>query len=101
MLSHDELVAKMLATPEVKAEYDALEEEFSLFDALTQARKKAGLSQAEVATLMGTKPPAVSRIEAPDAKHSPSIRTLQRYAKAVGCKLEVRLVPTQPAKRKA
>lgn len=92
MRSHNELVAKMLADPEVRAEYDELEEEFALFDELTKARKQAGLTQADVAARMGTKPPAVSRIEAPNAKHSPSIKTLQKYAQAVGCRLEIRLV---------
>ena len=32
MLSHDKFVAKLLSDPEVKAEYDAMEDEFALFD---------------------------------------------------------------------
>jgi transcriptional regulator with XRE-family HTH domain len=48
-----------------------------------------------VAARMGTKPPAVARIEAGGGskKHSPSIATLRRYAAAVGCKLKIELVP--------
>ena len=42
---------------------------------------------------MGTTMSAVSRLERSD-KHTPSIGTLQRYAEAVGCELEARLVPT-------
>jgi hypothetical protein len=49
MLTHEELKKKMLNTPDVKAEYDALEKEFTLFDALLNARMQAGLTQAEVA----------------------------------------------------
>lgn len=45
----------MLSTPEVQAEYDALEEEFALFDELLEARLNARLTQAEVANRMGTK----------------------------------------------
>jgi transcriptional regulator with XRE-family HTH domain len=95
MLSHDEFVAKLLSDPEVKAEYDAMEDEFALFDEFLKARRNAGLTQAEVATRMGTKPPAVARIEAGGGsrKHSPSVSTLRRYAKAVGCKLKIELVP--------
>jgi transcriptional regulator with XRE-family HTH domain len=95
MLSHDKFVAKLLSDPEVKAEYDAMEDEFALFDEFLKARRNAGLTQAEVAARMGTKPPAVARIEAGGGskKHSPSVATLRRYAKAVGCKLKIELVP--------
>jgi transcriptional regulator with XRE-family HTH domain len=94
MLTHEELKKKMLSNPEVKAEYDALKEEFSFFDELLKARKNAGLTQSEVAEIMGTKTPAVARLESGggNKKHSPSIQTLQKYAKAVGCHLEIKLV---------
>ncbi len=64
------------------------------FDELLNARMNAGLTQAEVADRMGTKTPAIARLEAGggNKKHSPSISTLQKYAKAVGCHLEIRLV---------
>ena len=104
MLSHKQLVKKMLANPAVKAQYDVQNEEFSLFDALVKARAKAGLTQADVAERMGTQVPAISRLEsgARTAGHSPSIATLQRYADAVGCRLVVKLAPkkkTSPATR--
>ena len=95
MFSHDEFVDKLLSDPEVKVEYDAMEDEFALFDEFLKARRHAGLTQAEVAVRMGTKPPAVARIEAGGGskKHSPSIATLRRYAAAVGCKLKIELLP--------
>ena len=94
MLTHEEPKKKMLSNPEVKAEYDLLEEEFSLFDELLKARMNAGLTQAEVAERMGTKTPAVARLEAGggNKQHSPSIFTLRKYASAVGCHVEIRLV---------
>jgi transcriptional regulator with XRE-family HTH domain len=95
MLTHDKMIKKMLSDPEVKVEYDALEDEFAFFDEFLKARKRAGLTQEEIATRMGTKAPAVARIEAGGGskKHSPSITTLRRYADAVGCKLKIELVP--------
>ena len=95
MLKHDDMVKKMLSNPEVKAEYDALEDEFALFDEFLKARKHSGLTQAEIAARMGTKAPAVARIEAGGGskRHSPSIATLQKYAEAVGCRLQIKLVP--------
>ena len=100
MLTHKQLVKKILRNPGVKREYSAMSEEFALFDALVAARAKAGLSQAEVARRMGTKVPAISRLESGGGikKHSPSIGTLRRYAKAVGCHLEVRLKPGKQKK---
>jgi DNA-binding XRE family transcriptional regulator len=93
--SHDEMIAEWMRDPEFKAEYDALDEEFVLFDELIRARQAAGLTQQEVASRMGTKAPAVARIESGGGrkKHSPSIATLSRYAAAVGCKLKIELVP--------
>ena len=93
MLTHKEMVKKMLKSPAVKAEYDAQAAEFALLDEMLRARKRAGLTQAEVASRMGTKTPAVARLESGGGRdrHSPSIATLRRYAEAVGCRLEIRL----------
>lgn len=95
MLTHKELVKKILRRPAVKAEYDAQTEEFALLDELLCARRRSGLTQGEVAARMGTKTPAVARLEAGGGKrgHSPSLVTLRKYARAVGCRLEIRLRP--------
>jgi len=92
MLTHAELKQRALANPEVKEAYNALAEEYALVYELLQAREQAGLTQAEVAERMHTKAPAIARFEA-GGKHSPSLLTLRKYAAAVGCDLEVRLVP--------
>ena len=44
----------MMKEPEFVAEYDALAEEFVLFDETPKARKNAGLTQVDVAKKMGT-----------------------------------------------
>ena len=63
---------------------------------LLKARSRAGLTQDAVAERMGTTKSAISRLEGA-GKHAPSIATLKRYAKAVGCDLQVRLVPRKAA----
>lgn len=95
MLTHEELKTKALTNPDVQAEYEKLSEEFNYLDELLHARRRVGLTQAQVAERMGTKPPAVARLESNHAnsRHSPSIATLRKYAHAVGCKLEIHLVP--------
>ncbi len=93
-MNHNELKERALKRPSVNEAYEALEPEFTLLRDLLRARKRAGLTQAEVAKRMGTKPPAVTRLESTltSGKHSPSIATLKKYAKAVGCRLEIRLI---------
>ena len=95
MLTHKALVRKMLRRPSVKAGYDAQAEEFAFLDELLKARREAGLTQAQVAARMGTKTPAVARLEAGGGRrqHSPSVATLRKYAHAVGCRLEICLRP--------
>src|ERR1700758_5154400 len=97
MLTHKQMVKKMLKNPAVRAEYDAQAEEFALLDELLRARRRAGLTQAEVAAQMGTKTPAVARLEGGGGsrRHSPSVATLRKYAQAVGCRLEIRLQPLE------
>ncbi len=83
---------KALANAEVKAEYEKLTGEFSLLDEFLKARAAQGLTQAQVAEKIGTTQSAVARMESGSGKHSPSLATLSKYADALGCKLEVRLV---------
>jgi DNA-binding XRE family transcriptional regulator len=92
---HDEMLAGWMKDPAFKAEYDALEEEHQLLREMLRARKRAGLTQEDVADSMGTKAPAIARLEATASrgKSSPSVSTLRKYARAVGCKLEIHLKP--------
>ncbi len=84
--------ARALARPDVKKAYDELAEEFVFLDQVLKARAEAGLTQAEVAARVGTTQSAIARLESAESKHSPSIATLQRYADALGYKVEIRLV---------
>ena len=75
-----------------KAEYDALAVEYAIANEMLAARSRAGLTQEAVANRMGTSKSTVSRLES-GGKHAPSLSSIKRYAEAVGCKIEVRLVP--------
>ena len=79
--------------PAFRAEYDRLDEEFSLLDELLAARKAAGLTQEQVAERMGTKQTSIARLETGlTSGHLPSMTMLKKYARAVGKKLQIRLV---------
>jgi DNA-binding XRE family transcriptional regulator len=92
MQTHDQLVAKLMRRRGVRSEAERIErEEGALLDLLLEARREAGLTQAQVAERMGTQPPAVARLERALAtgKHTPSLATLRKVADAVGKKLVV------------
>jgi transcriptional regulator with XRE-family HTH domain len=84
--------SRALTRPAVKKAYDALAEEFAFLDEVLKARAASGLTQAQVAERVGTTQSAIARLESGTAKHSPSIATLQRYARALGYRVEVRFV---------
>jgi DNA-binding XRE family transcriptional regulator len=83
--------------PEFANSYDALEDEFNALQILLEARKQAGLTQAQVAQRMGISQPVLARIESSlgSRKHSPSLATLRNYAKACGKKLTIQFDPDE------
>lgn len=81
----------MKEDPEYRREYDALEEEFALIEALMLARAHSGLTQAQVAERMNTTQAVIARLEG--GKSKPSTRTLERYAKATGTRLKISFEP--------
>lgn len=93
---HEAFVAKASKRKGFVEAYDALALEYQLANQMLKARSRAGLTQDAVAERMGTTKSAISRLESA-AKHAPSIATLKRYANAVGCELQVRLVPQKAA----
>lgn len=86
------LKATLLADADTRAAYDALADEFGMARELVAARSRAGLTQAEVAERMGTTQSVIARLEG--GKRQPSMRTVQRYASAIGCRAVVRLEHT-------
>ena len=91
MKSLDQLKARLLDNAETRAEYDALATEFETARELIAARTLAGLTQSDVAQRMGTTQSVIARLES--GKRAPSLRTVQRFAKAVGARAVVRIEP--------
>ena len=96
--THEQLMKKFLSDSDNKAEYDKLEEEFTLLNAMLEARTKSGKTQEELAQLLGTTKSAVSRLEnfgGNGGKSSPTLKTLRKYANAVDCTLQIKLIPNK------
>ena len=80
---------QQLANPAVRQAYNAKAPEFELARELIAARMRAGLTQGDVAARMGTTQSVGARIES--GRGSPSMRTVQRFASAVGAHAVVRM----------
>ena len=89
---HETFLKKALKRKGFRKAYENLKEEYTLIREMLAARSRFGLTQETVAELMGTTKSAVSRLEGA-GKHAPSLTTLNKYAQAVGCRLEIKLVP--------
>ena len=91
---HDAFLEKALKRRGFKGAYDALEDEYLLVRELLNARSRAGLTQEDVAASMGTTKsavlPARSGVALPVGEHAEEVCT------AVGCDVEIRLVPASP-----
>ncbi len=91
-----DLHKKWLKEREYERAYDVLEKEFALASAVIDVRNRAGLTQEGLARKMGTTQPAVARLES--GRTRPSMRTLERVAKATGSRL---LIQFEPRERKS
>ena len=94
--NHKAFLAKASKRKGFADAYEALELEYAVANQMLKARARAGLTQDAVAARMGTTKSAISRLEAA-GKHAPSLATLKRYAQAVGCAIQVKLVPQKAA----
>lgn len=91
MTTFDEFLNEQMKNEEFKKEYDALEPEFAVIQAMLDARKSAGLTQKELAERTGIAQGDISRLENGNA--NPSLRTLQRLAEGMGMRLRLEFVP--------
>ena len=70
MSKYSDFLTEQLKDPALKAEYDALEPEFSVIQAMIDARKAAGLTQKQLADKTGIAQSDISKLEkAPDGKN--------------------------------
>jgi ribosome-binding protein aMBF1 (putative translation factor) len=91
----DELHAEWIKDPIYKAEYEALEEEYTLASALIRARALADLTQEQLAQRMKTTQTVIARLESGRVK--PSTRTLEKLAAATGLRLRISFELVTPA----
>ena len=88
--SFNEYLNEQLNDSEFKKEWDALEVEFSIVQALIDARESSGLTQSELAKRTGIAQGDISKFE--NGNGNPSIKTLKRLAQGMGKTLKIEFV---------
>lgn len=90
MTNYEEYFAQQMQNEEFRKEYETLEPEFAIIQALIDARSSEGLTQKELSERTGIAQSDISKLENGNA--NPSIKTLQRLAKAMGKSLKIEFV---------
>ena len=91
MTTLNDFIEEQLKDPVFKEKYDALEPEYSLIQALIDARKENGMTQKQLADATGISQADISRLE--HGTGNPSVKTLQRIAQALHMTLKIEFVP--------
>ena len=86
----DEDIAEQMKNPEFRKAWHDLDAEFELLESMIKAREKAGISQGELARKIGTKQPALSRLERGGFSKA-TVETLRKIADALDMRLVVKL----------
>lgn len=90
MTNFNDYLAQQMENPEFKEEYEALEPEFAIIQAIIDARKSSGITQKELSEKSGIAQGDISKLENGNA--NPSLKTLQRLAAAMGKTLKIEFV---------
>ncbi len=91
MTNYKDYLNEQLQDEQFQREWDALEPEFAIMQAMIDARKNAGMTQKELAEKTGIAQGDISKLESGNA--NPSLKTLQRLAEGMGMHLKLEFVP--------
>ena len=90
MTNYEKYFAEQMQNEEFRKEYEALEPEFAIIQAIIDARQETGLTQRELSERTGIAQSDISKLENGNA--NPSIRTLKKLAEAMGKQLKISFV---------
>jgi ribosome-binding protein aMBF1 (putative translation factor) len=90
MSSYELFKKEQMKDSALKAEYDALEPEFNIIQAMIDARKKQNMTQKELSERTGITQADISRIE--NGTRNPSLDMVKRLAKGLGMQLKLELI---------
>lgn len=91
MTNFDDFLNEQLKDPKFKAEYDALEPEYSLMQAMIDARRESGITQDELSRRTGISQSDISKFERGNG--NPSMKTLKRLAAGMNMTVKIEFKP--------
>ena len=97
MSSYKDYKKRALQNPEVKAEYDALQPEYDIIQAMIDARVQQNMTQKDLSAKTGITQADISRIE--NGTRNPSLSMVKKLAHGLGMQLKLEFVP-MPTKNK-
>lgn len=86
-MNHNQIKESLLTDAEIKNAYDDMSPLYDLKREIIRLRIEKGLTQKDLANLMGTKQSAISRLE--NGSYNPSVDFLNRIAHTLGKELHI------------
>ena len=86
-----EFLKEELKDPALRSEYEALEPEFAIVQAMIDARRHSGVTQKQLSEKTGIAQSDISRIE--NGEGNPSLKTLKRLASGMDMRLRLEFLP--------
>lgn len=93
MTNFKDFLAEQLKDPEFKTEWEALQPERAIMQAVIDARKRSGLTQKQLSEKTGIAQADISKMETGNG--NPSLRTLQRLAAGMGMRIKLEFLPAK------
>ena len=90
MITFNDFLKEQLKDPEIKVEYETLEPEFAIIQAMIDARKLKGITKKELSERTGIAQGDISKLE--NGNSNPSLKTLQRLARTMGMYLKIEFI---------
>ena len=84
---YEDFEAELLARPGVRKEYEALRPKYDMIRSFIERRNELRISQEQLANLIGTKQPAISRLEKGDC--NTSLGTFFKVANALDLDISI------------
>ena len=84
----EEFEAELLKRPGVRREYESLKPKYDMIRGLIERRNQLHISQTQLARMVGTKQPAISRLEKGD--NNTTLRTFFKVADALGLDISLK-----------
>lgn len=90
----DRYLERKLQNADFRARFEAADQAWDIALQLAALRRARGLTQKEVAEMLGTKQQAIARLEDP-AYTGHSLGMVRKYVEALGASLDVIVVPVE------